>query len=105
MQIWNFLAKTHHLFYISTVTIFERIKIAGEQMETQRYEQILSDIRGLPLSEQLLLLEQTASLVRSRTASLSKPRSIMELKGKGKELWAKINIDKYIDEERASWSG
>jgi hypothetical protein len=74
-------------------------------METQRYEQILSDIRALPLSEQLLLLEQTASLVRNRTACLSKPRSIMELKGRGRELWEKINVDKYIDEERASWNG
>jgi hypothetical protein len=29
----------------------------------------------------------------------------MELKGRGRELWEKINVDKYIDEERASWNG
>ena len=74
-------------------------------MQTQRYEQILSDIQTLPLSEQLMLLEQTASLVRSKATSLSKPRSIMELKGMGKALWKKIDVDQYIAEERASWSG
>ncbi|WP_045214009.1 hypothetical protein [Desulfonatronovibrio magnus] len=74
-------------------------------METQRYEQILSDIQTLPLSEQLLLLEQTASLVRNKATTVSKPRSIMELKGMGKDLWKDIDVDKYITEERASWSG
>ncbi len=74
-------------------------------METQRYEQILSDIQALPLPEQLRLLEQTASLVRNKAASLSKTRSIMELKGMGKDIWEKIDVDKYIAEERASWSG
>ncbi len=74
-------------------------------METQRYEQILSDIQALPLPEQLLLLEQTASLVRNKAASLSKTRSIMELKGMGKDIWEKIDVDKYIAEERASWNG
>lgn len=74
-------------------------------METQRYEQILSDIQALPLPEQLRLLEQAASLVRNKAASLSKTRSIMELKGMGKDIWEKIDVDKYIAEERASWSG
>ncbi len=74
-------------------------------METQKYEQILSDIQTLPLSEQLLLLEQTASLIRNKTTSLSKPRSIMELKGMGKDLWKKIDVDQYIADERASWGG
>ncbi|EFI33385.1 conserved hypothetical protein [Desulfonatronospira thiodismutans ASO3-1] len=72
-------------------------------METRRYEQVLSDIQALPLSEQLLLLEQTASLVRNKAASSSKARSIMELKGMGKDLWKKIDVDNYIAEERASW--
>lgn len=74
-------------------------------METQRYEQILSDIQALPLPEQLRLLEQAASLVRNKAASLSKTRSIMELKGMGKDIWEKIDVDKYIAEERASWNG
>jgi hypothetical protein len=32
-------------------------------------------------------------------------RSILELKGLGREIWQDINVDKYIQDERASWNG
>ena len=33
----------------------------------------------------------------------SKERQLSELKGLGKELWQKVNVEKYLNEERNSW--
>lgn len=74
-------------------------------MQKQKSEYLLSEIQALPLSEQLLLLENLASLVRSKTHSISQPRSILELKGKGKDIWSNIDIENYLNEERTSWNG
>jgi len=51
------------------------------------------------------LLEKTAILTRNSKSSIATPRSILELKGKGKHIWKKVNIKQYIDEERSSWNG
>jgi len=68
------------------------------------YDQVISEIKLLNLSDQLRLLEETATLIRKNTKNL-KTRSIMELKGKGKNIWKNIDTIKYIDEERSSWNG
>jgi hypothetical protein len=47
-------------------------------------------------------LEEMATLIRKKT-SKTKPRSILELKGKGKDIWKGLNVKAYIDEERSSW--
>ena len=33
----------------------------------------------------------------------SKERQLSELKGLGKELWQKVDVEKYLNEERNSW--
>jgi len=43
-------------------------------------------------------------LVRQQIA-VQPRRSILELKGLGKEIWKDIDIREYIDQERASWNG
>jgi hypothetical protein len=58
----------------------------------------------MDLSDQLRLLEEMATIIRRKT-SKAKPRSILEIKGKGKELWKGVNVKSYIDEERSSWNG
>ncbi|OGR61194.1 MAG: hypothetical protein A3J80_00445 [Desulfobacula sp. RIFOXYB2_FULL_45_6] len=68
------------------------------------YDQVISEIKLLNLSDQLRLLEETATLIRKKTGNLN-PRSILELKGKGKDIWKDIDITKYIDEERSTWNG
>ena len=68
------------------------------------YDQVISEIKLLNLSDQLRLLEETATLIRKNTKNL-KTRSIMELQGKGKDIWKNIDIIKYIDEERSTWNG
>lgn len=68
------------------------------------YNQVISEIKSLNLSEQLRLLEEMAMMIRKKTSE-SKPRSILELQGKGKDIWKEINVKAYIDKERSSWNG
>ena len=73
-------------------------------MPEVNYNQVMSEIKNLNLSDQLRLLEEMATLIRKK-ASKIKPRSILELKGKGKDIWKGLNVKAYIDEERSSWNG
>jgi len=73
-------------------------------MPEANYNQVMSEIKNLNLSDQLRLLEEMATLIRKKT-SKTRPRSILELKGKGKDVWKELNVKAYIDEERSSWNG
>jgi uncharacterized protein (DUF488 family) len=73
-------------------------------MADATYNQVISEIKTLNLSDQLRLLEEMATLIRKKT-SKTEPRSILELKGKGKNIWKGLNVKAYIDEERSSWDG
>ncbi|OGR02687.1 MAG: hypothetical protein A2511_00290 [Deltaproteobacteria bacterium RIFOXYD12_FULL_50_9] len=68
------------------------------------YSQVVSEINQLSLTDQLRLLEEMASLIRRKTIA-GTTRSILELQGKGKEIWEDIDVRKYLDEERTSWNG
>ncbi len=73
-------------------------------MPEANYNQVISEIKALNLSDQLRLLEEMATLIRKKTSGPGS-RSILELKGKGKDIWKGLNVQKYIDEERSSWNG
>ena len=73
-------------------------------MPDATYNQVISEIKTLNLSDQLRLLEEMATMIRKKT-SKTEPRSILELKGKGKNIWQGLNVKAYIDEERSSWNG
>ena len=73
-------------------------------MPEVNYNQVMSEIKNLNLSDQLRLLEEMAALIRKKTSKI-KPRSILELKGKGKDIWKGLNVKAYIDKERSSWDG
>ncbi len=73
-------------------------------MPEANYNQVISEIKTLNLSDQLRLLEEMATLIRKKTRK-TKPRRILELKGKGKKIWKGLNVKAYIDEERSSWNG
>lgn len=68
------------------------------------YHQVVSEVNRLSLADQLRLLEDMAALIRRRTTS-ERTRSILELQGKGKDIWRGVDVQKYIEEERASWNG
>jgi hypothetical protein len=73
-------------------------------MPEANYNHVVSEIKTLNLSDQLRLLEQMAAIIRQKTIS-GRTRSILELKGKGKDIWKKLDVKKYLDEERSSWNG
>jgi hypothetical protein len=68
------------------------------------YIEIRRQIEALSADEQLRLLEDLASIVRQRAATQPK-RSILELKGLGKEIWQDIEAQEYVNQERDSWTG
>jgi hypothetical protein len=50
------------------------------------------------------LLKRLAIIVRGQVKD-ERPRSILELRGLGKEIWQGVDVQDYIDQERASWNG
>ena len=68
------------------------------------YESILRDVESLSHPEQLRLLEDLAEHLRLH-APPERRASILELQGLGRESWAGIDAQKYVDGERASWNG
>jgi DNA-binding HxlR family transcriptional regulator len=73
-------------------------------MQETGYNHLISEVKALELSDQLRLLEQIAFIIRHRSAT-ENTRSILELKGKGKDIWNDINVKSYLDMERSSWNG
>jgi len=73
-------------------------------MAEANYNQVISEIKTLNLSDQLRLLEEMATLIRQKTSKTTS-RSILEIEGKGKNIWKEIDVKTYIDEERSSWNG
>jgi hypothetical protein len=69
------------------------------------YNDVLRRVQRLSPDDQLRLLEDVASLVRRQVTTQARRRSILELRGLGKEIWQDIDAQDYIDQERASWSG
>jgi DNA-binding HxlR family transcriptional regulator len=68
------------------------------------YDKVISEIKTLNLSDQLRLLEQMAAIIRQKTTT-GRTRSILELEGKGKDIWRDLDVREYLDEERSSWNG
>jgi len=68
------------------------------------YNQILNLTKRLGRGEQLQLLETLTQLLQ-HTQKIQTSRSIMELRGLGKEIWQNIDVDAYLNQERNSWDG
>lgn len=68
------------------------------------YTETLEQVRNLDPEDQLRLLEDIAMLVRQSLAGRPR-RSILELRGLGKEIWEGIDAQNYVEQERASWNG
>lgn len=73
-------------------------------MTVREYNDLLERISHLPQQEKVDLLAELASQVRDGNRK-GKKRSIMELEGLGKEIWAGIDAQEYVDRERDSWNG
>jgi len=73
-------------------------------MSTPTYYGALRQVRRLTPADQLRLLEELAAIVRRQVTTRTR-RSILELRGLGKEIWRNIDTQEYIDQEQASWNG
>ena len=62
------------------------------------YHEIRQQVQSPTPDEQLRLLSELAEIVRYRVTSKPK-RSILELKGLGKELWQGIDAQEYVNQE------
>jgi hypothetical protein len=70
------------------------------------YQELLEQAKNLTPEEQLKLVENLSILIRQQLKMTSKPkRSILELRGLGKEIWGNIDAQEYINQERDSWNG
>jgi hypothetical protein len=73
-------------------------------MRTITYQEVLQRAQKLTPDEQLQLLADLAAIIRQQTI-LEPLHDVLEFEGVGAEVWKGIDAQKYIDEERDSWSG
>jgi hypothetical protein len=71
-------------------------------MSINVYDDVLRRIQRLSPDDQLRLLEDVAGLVRRELTNQSRRRSIVELRGLGREIWQHIDAQDYIDQEVSS---
>jgi hypothetical protein len=70
------------------------------------YQELLEQAKNLTPEEQLKLVENLSILIRQQLKMTPKPkRSILELRGLGKEIWGNIDAHEYVNQERDSWNG
>ena len=70
------------------------------------YYEVRSLAESLTPNEQIQLIEELLGLIRQRVTLTPKPqRSILELRGLGKEVWHGIDAQDYVNQERESWNG
>lgn len=84
-------------------TEFCMIEAKARLMATP-YENIIRSVESLSRAEQLRLISQVAEYLRAHASPESRI-SILELQGLGKEIWAGLDAQEYVDRERAAWNG
>ena len=71
-------------------------------MATNSYQEALRQVQSLSLADQKrLLMEVTEQLETTPEPTTS----ILELQGLGKEIWRDLDVEEYLNRERASWDG
>ena len=73
-------------------------------MTVLEYRDLLAQVSHLSRQEKAELLVELAAQVRDESRKAQK-RSIMELEGLGKEIWAGVDAQEYVNRERDSWNG
>lgn len=67
------------------------------------YQDYLSGISRLTVDEQLNLLDVIAANLRHSVGANRELQSILELEGLGEEIWRDVDVEAYVQRERASW--
>ena len=80
------------------------MQVSNRASQTTAYYEALRAIRELNPEDWLDILVDVSNMLRAASSRRSR-HSVMELEGLGAELWQQIDIDEYIEAERASWNG
>lgn len=69
----------------------------------------LNDVLGmserLSVADQLRLISQLSERLRSQVDQEGQPVDMLSLAGLGADLWREIDVEAYLEQERASWEG
>ncbi len=71
--------------------------------EMATVDQVLYVSQQLPLDDQLLLISLLSEQVRRGLDRDGEPVDMLSLAGLGAELWQNVDVDAYLEQERASW--
>lgn len=74
-----------------------------DTMQREKLKAILRDIDSLEDREYFEVLNAVLDLAQKRVQKQQTTYSLLDLQGRGKEIWQKINAQDYIDKERDSW--
>ncbi len=75
------------------------------EMAQSPYDAVLQAIERLRPVDQQRLAAELAGRIPNGAGEEARPHSILELRGLGKEVWAGVDPDEHVDQERSSWSG
>jgi len=73
-------------------------------MPTSPYDRAKRSLEALPPADQLRLISELAGRLSGRLER-QPHRSLLELRGLGKDIWQDVDVDEYLRQERLSWSG
>ncbi len=72
-------------------------------MSVATIQNINAEIRTLNQTEKLTVINLIVASLREEPLEPKRKRSLLELRGLGKEIWRGIDPAEYIREERDSW--
>lgn len=71
--------------------------------ESNALEKVLDLTEELSTLDQLRLIELLVAKVRGQQKKTPAPVDMLSLAGVGADLWQRIDVDAYLEQERASW--
>jgi len=71
--------------------------------ETATLDQVLTITETLSPADQLRLISILSERLSSEIEMEAQPIDMLTLAGLGAEVWERVDVDAYLDEERSSW--
>ncbi|MBN1815269.1 MAG: hypothetical protein JXA14_25780 [Anaerolineae bacterium] len=71
--------------------------------QTTSLDHVLDISKQLSLADQLSLIGLLSERVRQELDRDGEPVDMLSLAGLGADLWQEIDVDAYLEQERASW--
>lgn len=89
------------LIFFAFCTIYNNMN--SKTLAYRRVDRLIDEIKGMDDYAKLDLLEKLVKPIKRPPGKSRKTRSILELKGLGKEVWEGVDVEEYIRKERDSW--